>query len=216
LHETRWRGTEEYIHQLGEPAAEEIVSLHDTAVLLGGNLRGTWYLAPEGDRRGEAMALHGAVGLHDSCQADVVKRPPFGTNLLDIIKPFARADTRYEIEAALRTIPEVMPPVVKLRMYGVDKRLPPAVSIPPAPSIGMFAWADRLNAEFPEVVGEWHDWIWRSHSRYSDPCVRHMGRSDEILLPDYGGASVLTLAAARLSIALSTVLDTCSMPPPSS
>lgn len=189
------------VGELSVRTVEWMDALRSGADEVAGGLRVAWRLGPEGVRRSEATTLLSAIALYQNCQRTLgtSELPPAPEpDLLTAISPVAETETRYDIEAALRTIPELVPRVVRFTMYGVYAYLPDP------DRIGFNAWSDQLNERHAEVADEWHDWIWASH-RYGGAVVRHEELTDEAAR-DYGDSSMLALAAGRLSAGLTTIL----------
>jgi hypothetical protein len=191
----------EDIGELSERAVDWIKHLRSYSYEVAGGLRGAWHSGPGVIRKEEGLTLLAAVVLYQQCRRTLAAPglpPAPEPDLLTAISPVAEIETRYEIEAALRTIPELAPPVVKATMYGAGLRIPQTTKV------GSYRWSDELREQAPEVVGEWHDWIWSSH-RYANGSVRQAELSDEALR-DYGDSSLLALAAGQLSTSITAIL----------
>jgi hypothetical protein len=179
-----------------------IAVLRDEADAVVGGLRASWRRGPESTPSEECIALLQAVALYRDCRRTigVPDLPPAPVpNLLTTISSRASVAARYDIETALRIIPDLAPYVVRSGMYGAVSRLPDPQSV------GHYSWAEMLSEHEPGVVGEWQGWIWASH-RMAPPTQREYSDSDPALA-DYGDSSLLVVAAGRLSAGLTTVLD---------
>ena len=139
-----------------------------------------WQRPVRHNRNLERLALWHTVRLDAICQGalDVNQR------LLMTLGPSeADAETRYQVRAAMDEIPRLVP----FTDFGRSRlRTPTGKSLSD--------WGEDMVKRDPDLVAQWHNWIWRQASDALDPAN------------DYGPASELVVATSNLSGALRMML----------
>jgi hypothetical protein len=124
----------------------------------------------------ESWALAHTVSLEAQCtEATAIQLSP----------EHASAEVRYDVEAAVRVIPQLLP--------FTDVEL---------------ARLRTASQEAPEVIVEresrlfngWHSWLWGGDCNSRELAVKSAA-------PDFGGSSVLAVASSRLATGLEVMLD---------
>jgi hypothetical protein len=129
----------------------------------------------------ERLALWHAVRLEASCENALDDE--CGPSVLPLSPSAAAPESRYEVEAAVRMVPQLMP----FTHCDLDRLRAP---------IGVYfeKWGDEMADREPQLVARWHRWLWAESS-------------SELYEPEnYADAALLGCAAHRLAEGLETLL----------
>lgn len=183
-------GSAELGGQAGVPEAERhfvaLMGLHASNVSLG--LDESWQRPVRHNKKIERTALADTVELESYCtrviegvKPDFYYHPP----TLPLSSLYGPAETRYDIEAAIRTIPELLPfsrsEIDRLQMVNGNP--------------------DKMGMREPELTARWHSWLWDS---FPDDVVPKAAQDEP---RDYGRSSELALATSRLVSGLRVLLS---------
>jgi hypothetical protein len=119
--------------------------------------------------------------LDEVCERAVVHLEP--RSLVRLPSAKATPVTRYDIQAAILTIPRLVP----FTHFDKDKLQTPTGEY-------FEEWGEDMAEREPRLVADWHRWLWLGDSQNRSPDA------------DHGNASLLALAAERLADGLQTVL----------
>jgi hypothetical protein len=144
----------------------------------------------------ERLALWHTIYLDASCRRAFKGRTqidaPLRTPPLQLSESHADAQTRYDIQAAARMVPELV-------SFRDDREEFYRGSLGNIGS-SFDAWCKAVAEHKPRIVGEWHRWLW-STRHISDPADIPAGPGD------HGESSLLAIAAERIASGLELVLE---------
>ncbi|MGE5281079.1 MAG: hypothetical protein ACM3N0_01925 [Chloroflexota bacterium] len=146
------------------------------------NLQESWRRPVRHNKKIERLALWHTVMLGETCERAI---DPEHHSLVVTLSPTqAEPETRYEIQAAARMIPGLVPfsrlDQAKLRA-----------------DTGKYfdKWGEDMAVREPVLVANWHSWLWSN-----DPIAPYPDN-------EHGRASLLAIAASRLADNLHAVLS---------
>jgi hypothetical protein len=145
------------------------------------NLYEAWERPVRHNKKIERLALWHTVRLDEECErasSDMRLLPH-----LTFSPSNAMLETRYDIQAAIATVPQLVP------FTGSERN---RLRVPTQKTFE--DWGEDMSARESELVDRWHVWLWLENSRTRDPDA------------DRGNASALALAARGLADGLRSVL----------
>jgi hypothetical protein len=155
--------------------------MHYQASNAAENLNESWKRPVRPNMRLEHLALSHSVALERYCTRAIEREdtdPHSSPPLLPLPEEYGGPETRYAVEAAILMIPRLVP----FTHHDLERLR--AVDTHP----------ETMAEREPELVADWHRWLWSNNPKVPHPADEH------------GQASLLAIAASRLSDNLQEVL----------
>lgn len=169
----------EFGSRLGLPVRSTnlLLVLHVQAKNTADRMDESWQRPVRHNPKLERSALWHAIALEGQCRRAVGDE--FIPTIFPLRQESADAEVRYEVEAATRTIPSLIPfassELAQLREAGAG------------------AYPETMAIREPELAAEWHRWLWEGGSGHKPDA-------------DQGEAAMLGIATRRLADGLHQIL----------
>jgi hypothetical protein len=148
------------------------------------NLTESWKRSVRHNVGIERLALWNAVELDRACEQALVQG-----RLLDseFTLESGRTKARYDVRAAVHVIPHLMP-------FAMSREI-----LRSAPNLTFEEWGEAMVEREPEVIADWHRWLWGASPHNERQGMRPVG-------VDRGHSSELAVGSLQLASGLEAVL----------